>query len=161
MKRLIALALLLPYPVANAQDDAAEGRRLAAAFSQADLNQLGECQARVEGMGLLVTEFEGWLQREGHTEPLAAIRKARDQGEQLIASFADVRRTAATAKGFDLAASDAAHARMLTAFQRQAGEDNYAAYSRWRQQTALSPSCSAALKRGRWKIEIDELSEKE
>jgi hypothetical protein len=55
----------------------------AAAYSQADLNLLGECQARVEGARLLLEETEVWLASSG---PAAALRKlvlAQDAGSAI------------------------------------------------------------------------------
>mgnify|MGYP007001737066 CR=1 FL=1 len=56
MNRLALSALFLLLPTAHAQqdDDRIEGQKLAAAFSQGDLDTLGACQGRIEGVSLLL-----------------------------------------------------------------------------------------------------------
>jgi hypothetical protein len=154
MKRLFALALLAASPGAYAQDDA-EGRELAAAFSQADLDLLGSCQARVEGAALVYDAFAAWLQQQGYTSQLEAVRKTKEAGPGIVASLATVRRQAGAAKGLSPASADAAHDQMLGNFKRLLGEDEPTSYARMQALTVLPPDCRTALKRGRWKVEIE------
>ncbi len=159
MTRLAALALVVLCPAAHAQDDYVEGRKLAAAFSQTDLDMLGVCQGRVEGAALVHAEFAEWLQAEGHAPQLNAITQAKDASPALIESFSTVRAQTGKAAGMNLSRSDAARTATLETFRRRAGEDNFTAYSRIQPQSRLGAECSEVLKRGRWKVEIDGLSE--
>lgn len=163
MPRWVILALALLAPAAMAQDsEEAEGRKLSAALTQADVDMLGVCQARVEGMGRLVDEFQGWMQQEGYTEQLASIRDAREKGAGLIASFAELRGLLGSDDGgFDLEASEAALERTLEIFRRLPGESTLDAYNRWRTETRLPPACTEAMKRARWRVELDGLYEDE
>lgn len=161
MKHLVLLASVVLCPVAHAQDDYVEGRKLAAAFSQADLDKLGECQARLEGASLVHAEFSEWLRAEGHQPQLEAITKAKDASVALIEDFSTVRQQTANATGMTIASSNAARTAMLETFKRLPGEDNFTAYGRIQPQSKLGSACSDALKRGRWKIEIDGLGDDE
>lgn len=155
MVRIALFALALACPAAFAQSTDAEARALADAFTATDLETLGECQGRVEGMDLVAAEFSGWLVAEGHTSELAGIRDAQAKGADLIARISERRTDAAKAAGLSLAASEAARARMLGTFVRRDGEDNYAAYNRWRPETRLPKDCNDAMKRAAWKAELD------
>lgn len=157
MNRLALLAIVVLCPAAHAQDDYGEGRKLAATFSQADLDKLGECQARLEGAALVHAEFSEWLRVGGHQPQLEAITKAKDASVALIDDFSTVRQQAANAPGMTIASSDAARTATLETFKRLPSEDNFTAYSRIQPQSKLGSACSDALKRGRWKIEIDGL----
>jgi len=161
MNRLLALTLLFACPSAHAQDDYVEGRKLAAAFSQADLDALGHCQARVEGAGLILQDMESWLVAQNQTDVLQGLRNQVEKGATVLESFAEVRQQTAKAKGMKLASSDSAQAQMLETFKRQPGEDERAFYARAQPETRLPQECRDALKRGRWKVEIDELAWKE
>ncbi|MDP3492682.1 MAG: hypothetical protein Q8R82_06175 [Hyphomonadaceae bacterium] len=160
MNRLVALALLAVCPAAYAQqDDYVAGQKLAEAFSQADLDALGRCQARVEGGILLHDEFVGWLDANTQLDAAKAARAVKEKGGPLAQTLSSVRRTAAQGKGLNLAASDREHATMLETFKRHPGEDERAAYLRWQPQTMLTPDCAPAMERARWKIEVDKLPE--
>ena len=160
MNRLIALTLLLACPAAEAQQDGlVEGAKLAEAFNQADLDTLGQCQARIEGGIRLHDEFVEWLGANGQPGAADAARLLKERGGPLAQTLSTVRRTAAQGEGLSLAASDAAHAAMMETFTRHPGEDERAAYARWQLQTKLSPDCAPALKRARWKISFDHLPE--
>lgn len=162
MFRHAIFSFLLLAPSALAQQTDVEGRKLAEALTQADVDTLGVCQARVEGMGRLVDEFQGWLQEQGYTEQLASIRQARDMGDSLIASFAELRGLLGSeAGGFDLDSSEAALERMLETFRRQPGEATQDAYNRWQEATKLPPACVEAMKRARWRAELENLYEDE
>lgn len=162
MNRLLALALLFACPAAYAQQsDYAEGVRLAEAFSQADLDALGRCHARIEGAGLILKDLEGWLVAQNQTEVLQALRKQVEGGTPVLTSFAEVRHQTAKAEGMNLAKSDSARTQMLETFKRQSGEDERAFYTRAQPETKLPQECRDALKRGRWKVEIEELAWKE
>ena len=156
----IAAALTPACPVASAQVTE-EGRTLAAAFSQADLNLLGECQARVEGGAALHAEFGAWLDAQGQKDALAAAVRQKEQAPPLAARLSQNRRRAAQAKGVKLADSEAAYARIKSGFARKTGEDDAAAYTRWHQATILPPGCSDANRRAIWKAEVDNLAEVE
>ena len=159
MKHLALLAIVVLCPAAHAQDDHVEGRKLAEAFSQADLDALGRCQARVEGAGLILQDMESWLIAQNQTEVLQSLRNQVEKGVGPIEAFSEVRQQTSTAKGMKLADSDAAHARMLETFKRLPGEDERALYARAHSETQLPQECRDALKRGRWKVEIDSLGE--
>jgi len=161
MNCLALAALLLLTPAAHAQqdDDRIEGRKLAAAFSQTDLDTLVACQARIEGVSLLLKDLEGWLVAQNQTAALDSLRTQQQGSAQLRDSFAEVRKQASTAKGMAIATSNKAREDMLAAFKRREGEDERAFYTRAQPQTRLPPQCRDALKRGRWKVEIDELGE--
>lgn len=162
MFRWAILALVVACPAATAQSSEEDARRLSAALTQADVDTLGACQARVEGMGRTVEEFQNWLQQEGHMDALAGIRDARDKGADLITRFQELRTLLGSrAGGFNLATSDAARTTMAAAFQRRAGENEYDAYNRWRRETNLPPECGAAMKRARWRVELEELAWKQ
>ena len=157
MIRLAALALLLGSAApAFAQDDP---QALAAAFSQADLNMLGECQARVGGAMLVHAQFEGWLYATGETQALAGVTKAASQAETLMLTINGVRRQVGQAPGLSMAGSDSAHDRMLEQFKKLPGEDNRTAYTRMQPLTVTPPDCSQAMKRARAKISVDGLPE--
>lgn len=158
MNRLPLIFLLAACPAALAQeDDYVEGRKLAAAFSQADLDALGRCQARMEGVSLILQDLEGWMAAQSQTSALQGLQKQKEDGATLIENFAEVRQHASTAKGMTLSTSNAARDSMLETFMRRLGEDEHAFYTRAQPETRLPPQCREALKRGRWKIEIDEL----
>lgn len=159
MNRLILCAALALSPAAYAQPqgDRIEGQKLAAAFSQADLDTLGACQARIEGVGVLLADIEGWLAAENQTTVLDSLRNQKERGAGLIDTFETVRQQTSTAKGMTLASSDKAYADMLATFNRQPGEDERSLYARAHPQTRLPADCGDALKRGRWKVEIDGL----
>jgi len=156
MNRMFALALLLgTAPPAVAQDDP---EALAAAFSQADLNLLGECQARVEGARLLLEETDAWLASSGNGTALDALRVQVERGAAPLEAFSAVRAQTARAEGMRITQSDAARTHMLETFTRRSGEDERAYYTRAQPETRLPPACGEALKRGRWKAEIDGLN---
>ena len=149
MNRLIALTLLLACPAAEARRyGPVEGAKLAEAFNQADLDTLGQCQARIEGGIRLHDEFVEWLGANGQPGAADAARLLEERGGPLAQTLSTVRRTAAQGEGLNLAASDAAPAAMMETFTRHPGEDERAAYARWQPQTKLSPDCAPALKRG-------------
>jgi len=157
MIRLAALAVLFGSAApAFAQDDP---EALAAAFSQADLNMLGECQARVGGAMLVHTQFEGWLFATGETQALAAITKAASQAETLMLTINSVRRQVGQAPGLSMGGSDAAHDGMLEQFKKVPSEDNRTAYTRMQPLTVTPPGCSQAMKRARARISVDGLPE--
>lgn len=157
MKRLAlsALFLLLPAAYAQQDDDRIEGQKLAAAFSQGDLDTLGACQGRIEGVGLLLGDIEGWLVAQGQTAALDGLHSQLEKGAELIDSFAEVRLQISTVKGMALVTSDKAREDMLATFKRREGEDERAFYTRAQPQTRLPADCREALRRGRWKIEMD------
>ncbi len=162
MNRLMALALLLACPAAHAQqDDDVAGKKLAAAFSQADLDALGRCQARVEGGIRLHDELIGWLDANNQVDAAKAARVVKEKGAPLALTLSTVRRTAAQGKGLKLAASDVVRTTMLETFTRRPGEDERATYLRWQPETMLTPDCAPAMERARWKIAIDQLPEVE
>lgn len=148
MRLWAIVAIALSCPAAMAQDAAEEGRKLAAALTQADVDTLGACQARVEGTARLVDTFEVWLQQEGHTAQLASIRKARDNGGELLARLEELRtRLGGEAVEFDLASSEAARTAMAATFERRPGESDANAYTRWQAATILGQDCRDAMKR--------------
>ena len=157
MNRLFAFALLLGAAAPAAAQDGPEA--LAAAFSQPDLNLLGECQARVEGARLLLEATEVWLASSGNGPALDALRVQVDRGAAPLEAFADVRAQTARAEGMTITQSDAARAHMLETFTRRSGEGERAYYTRAQPETRLPPACGEALKRGRWKAKIDGLDE--
>jgi hypothetical protein len=162
MFRYAILSLLILSPTALAQETEEEGRKLADSLTQTDVDTLGVCQARVEGMGMLVDEFQGWMQQQGYTEQLAGIRDAREKGAGLIATFAELRGLLGSEDGgFDLNASETALKRMLETFRRQPGEATHDAYNRWHTETRLPPACFEAMKRARWRVELENLYEDE
>jgi hypothetical protein len=152
---LVALALGAACPAAMAQESEAEGRILADAFTATDLETLGGCQARVEGLALLVTEFAGWLEAEGHTKQLQGLRAGMQASQDLSQRMADLRAGVAEMTEASLTASDASYEKMLATFQRRSGEDDAAAYARWQPETLLPQDCRVAMKRARWKLELD------
>lgn len=157
MIRLAALALLVGSAApAFAQDDP---EALAAAFTQADLNMLGECQARVSGSKLVQAQFEGWLLATGETQALAGATNAASQAEPLVRTINGVRIQVAQADGLSIAPSDAAYSAMLEQFKKLAGEDNRTAYTRMQPLTVTPQGCSQAMKRARARIAVDELPE--
>jgi hypothetical protein len=154
-------ALLIVAPAAFGQETEEEGRRLAAAFTQTDFDTLGACQARVEGMGRLVDEFQDWMLQQGFSKELAGIRSARAKGADLIDRLQDLRTALGATDGFSLSSSEDARSAIAATFTRRAGESEFDAYNRWHGETKLPPSCSEAMKRARWKAEIDALGEDE
>jgi hypothetical protein len=155
MIRLGVLLLALACPAALAQETDTEARALADAFTATDLETLGACQARVEGLELLVDEFAGWLKAEGHTQQLDGLQAGIEGSRHLAEQMSDLRVDVAGLTDISLSASNAAHTGMLAAFKRRAGEDNAAAYARWQPETKLPPACRVAMKRARWKLELD------
>lgn len=79
----------------------------------------------------------------------------------MVAALSNVRLMAGKASGMNVAHATAAHDQMLANFKRRPGEDEQAAYTRMQALTILPPDCRAALKRGRWKVEIEGLGEDE
>jgi hypothetical protein len=159
MIRWAILALVVACPAAMAQESDEEGRKLSAALTQADVDTLGACQARIEGMGKLVDAFQGWLEQNGHTEQLASARDARDKGATVIATFEELRNMLGSkAGGFDLASSEKARTAMATTFQRRSGENELDAYNRWRQETRMTQECRDAMKRARWRTQLEDLA---
>lgn len=152
MIRMSILLLALAGPAALAQEIDADGRALAAAFSAADLETLGVCQARISGNDWLVSEFGGWLDREGHSQQAAGIRRAQELGAPLKERFASVRSRAARRAGLGLAPSEAAFMRMLNSFARRAGETDEAAFTRLQPETRLPDDCFTAMKRANWSL---------
>ena len=69
--------------------------------------------------------------------------------------MADLRAGAAELTEASLTASDASYETMLATFQRRSGEDDTAAYTRWQPETLLPQDCRVAMKRARWKLELD------
>jgi hypothetical protein len=162
MNRIVVAALLLICPAAHAQqDDYVEGRTLAAAFSQTDLEALGRCEGRVNGGIRLHDELIGWLDANDQVDAAKAARAVKERGEPLAQMLSTARRTAAQGEGLDLLGSDAVRAAMLETFTRRPGEDERATYLRWQPETMLTPDCGPALERARWKIQIDQLPEVE
>ncbi len=160
MFRGAILTLLIAFPSAHAQDSGEEGRKLADAFTQTDLDTLGGCQARVEGMGRLVDEFQVWLQQQGYTEALAGIRDARDKGGDVIARFDELcTQLGSPAGGVDIVASEAARTAVAATFQRRPGESDLDTYNRWRTATTLPQDCRDAMKRARWRVELEALGQ--
>lgn len=159
MNRLIISAVLALSPAAHAQQtgDRVEGEKLAAAFSQTDLDTLGACQAWIEAVGIILGNTEAWLVAQNQTDALSGLRKQQEGGAGLLDSFADIRQRASKAKGMKLATSDKAREDILAILTRRDGEDERAYYTRTQPQTRLPADCREALKRGRWKVEIDGL----
>ena len=157
MNRPLALALLVGTAAPAVAQDNPEA--LAAAFSQADLNLLGECQARVEGARLVLGETEVWLASSGNEAALDALRVQVERGAAPLEAFSDVRAQTGRAEGMRVTQSDAARAHRLETFSRRSGEDDRAYYTRAHPETRLPPACGEALKRGRWKAKIDGLDE--
>jgi hypothetical protein len=157
---IVALALLAP--AAMSQEGVEEGRKLAGSLTQADVDTLGACQARVEGMGTLVDAFQDWLQQQGYTEQLAGIRDARAKGVDLVTTFEELRTLLGSeAGGFDLGASERARTAMATNFQRRPDESDLDTYNRWQAQTKLPQDCSIAMKRAHWRVALAQLDKDE
>jgi hypothetical protein len=159
MNRLAMLAIVVLCPVAHAQDDYVEGRKLADAFSQADLDALGRCQARVEGAGVILRDLEPWLIGQNQTGVLDALRSQVAKGAPVLEALSEVRQQTSAITGMSPAGADAAHAAMLQTFKRTPGEDETSFYNRAQPQTKLPPECGEALKRGRWKAGLDGVDE--
>lgn len=149
---ILALALAVSGPPALAQDTEAEGRAFAAAFTATDLETLARCEARISGHDWLVAEFGPWLEREGHGDVLAAIRRQQDLGKPLKEKLAAIRRQAMHKAGLSFAPSEAAYMAMLNVFTRRAGEDNADAYTRLQPETKLPQECFDAMKRANWSL---------
>jgi len=154
---ILALALALCGHAAFAQETEAEGRAFAAAFTATDLETLASCEARISGHDWLVAEFGPWLEREGHADILAAIRRQQELGKPLKEKLAAIRRQAMHKAGLSFAPSEAAYMAMLNRFVRRAGEDNTDAYTRLHPETKMPQDCFDAMKRANWSlVDFDE-----
>lgn len=155
MFRIGILWLALAGSPALAQETDAERRALADAFTVADLDTLGECQGRVEGMVRMAQEFSPWYASQQDTAKVEGLRKAEEQAIPLATRMSDLRTGVARLVGNSLETSNAARVKTLALFERRDGEDTRAAYARWQPQTVLPQECRDAMKRARVKLELD------